>query len=87
MYEVAQMKGTNKVLIRVLTDSSALTLHQYADGSTNITRNGKLLGVWEPAECEDCYSAFVKFLARDHDPLTPIPVCSHFAHADDGKMN
>ena len=61
MKHLHDMKGQPRCLMFLVRGDRRLNLVTYADGSFGISRDGDLLGIWEPNEEEECVAAFSKF--------------------------
>ena len=61
MKDLNEMKGQPRLLMYLVRNDRRIELHVYPDGSYGISRDGDLLGIWEPHEEALCLGAFCKF--------------------------
>lgn len=84
------LKGQGTALLWGQRNGEVISLAVYADESLGILRDGKALGVWEPAETADCFSTFLRMLGKvghrtSSASTFPLPMDSRKApdHATD----
>jgi len=58
------IKGIGRRFYIVEDGEDIVSLLHYPDGSWGISRNGETIGIWEAAEKETCFTAFLQFTRR-----------------------
>ena len=64
MDDLRAMKGSAALVAAILQDGHTYCLHRFLDGSLEINRDDRPLGVWEHEEVANCLAIFFQTLAR-----------------------
>jgi hypothetical protein len=89
MDEFLGMKGAGRNVMTLLAeDGRVVRLMQYVDGSWSVLRDGKVCGIWEASEEDNCLKAFLRQSGR-FEPITAVVFKSalHRETAPDPSLN
>lgn len=72
MDDLLGMKGTGRNVMTLFgEDGRVVRLMHYLDGSWSVLRDGKVCGIWEASEQDNCLKAFLRQSGRA-EPITAV---------------